>query len=52
MKVLLYFDGEQKVNISGLTVDQAARILTALDNVGSELADEIRQAIGGGKLNE
>jgi hypothetical protein len=45
MKVLRYFDGEYKIAISELTTDQAARILTALDQVGSELADEIRAAI-------
>ena len=45
MKVLRYFNGEYKIAISELTTDQAARILTALDQVDSELADEIRAAI-------
>jgi hypothetical protein len=45
MKVLRYFDGKYKIAISELTTDQAARILTALDQVDSELADEIRAAI-------
>jgi hypothetical protein len=49
MKVLRYFDGEYKIAISELTTDQAARILTALDQVDSELADEIRTAIKEGK---
>ena len=49
MKVLRYFDGEYKIAISELTTDQAARILTALDQVGSELADEIRAVIKEGK---
>ena len=49
MKILRYFDGKYKVNISELTTDQAARILTALDQVDSELADEIRTAIKEGK---
>jgi hypothetical protein len=45
MKVLRCFDGKYKIAISELTTDQAARILTALDQVDSELADEIRAAI-------
>ena len=46
MKILRYFDGKYKVNISGLTINQAAEILTALDKVGNKLlADKIRAAI-------
>lgn len=49
MKVLRYFDGEYKIAISELTVDQAAEILTTPEEANSELAEEIRTAIKEGK---